>query len=138
MAVARDAPQLERADLGDVRFEPDRHEVAGFDNLSVDLMFGLPGQSLDDFRRSVEGVLALKPDIAVISECAEPARLRARGADRWLESEPVWIGRNPHKGLAVFAFNGHGARLCETYHPSLRYVAPVHVTAPTSAAIARA
>ena len=29
MAVARDAPQLERADLGDVRFEPDRHEVAG-------------------------------------------------------------------------------------------------------------
>ena len=81
--------------------------------------------------RKVEGLLALKPDVAVISECAEPARLRARGADRWLESEPVWIGSNPHKGLAVFAFNGHGVRLCEQYHPSLRYIAPVHVTGST-------
>ena len=41
--------------------------------------------------RKVDGLLALKPDIAVISECAEPARLRARGA-KWLESEPIWIG----------------------------------------------
>jgi oxygen-independent coproporphyrinogen-3 oxidase len=36
--------------------------AAGIDNLSVDLMFGLPGQSLDDWRRSVDGVLALAPD----------------------------------------------------------------------------
>ena len=50
------------------------------------------------------GLLALKPDVAVISECAEPDRLRLRGAS-WLESEPVWIGRNPHKGLAVWAQN---------------------------------
>ena len=78
--------------------------------------------------RKVEGLLALKPDVAVISECAEPGRLRARGADRWLESEPVWIGKNPHKGLAVFAFNGHSVRLSAQYHPSLRYIAPVHVT----------
>ena len=28
MAVARDAPQLERADLGDVRLEPHRHQIA--------------------------------------------------------------------------------------------------------------
>src|SRR5258706_11215592 len=28
-AVARDAPQLERADLGDVRFEAHRHVLAG-------------------------------------------------------------------------------------------------------------
>ena len=81
--------------------------------------------------RKVEGLLALKPDIAVISECAEPARLRARGAG-WIESEPVWIGRNPHKGLAVFAFNGHAVRICEQYHHALRYVAPVHVEGANS------
>jgi exodeoxyribonuclease III len=81
--------------------------------------------------RKAEGLLALRPDIAVISECAEPARLKARGAG-WLESEPVWIGRNPHKGLAVFAFNGYAVRLCEHYHPSLRYIAPVHVTGSAS------
>ena len=62
--------------------------------------------------RKARGLLALKPDIAVISECAEPARLRARGAG-WMESDPVWVGRNPHKGLAVFGFNGHAVRLAE-------------------------
>ena len=36
--------------------------AAGFDNVSVDLMFGLPGQSMDDWRRSVDGVLALDPE----------------------------------------------------------------------------
>jgi endonuclease/exonuclease/phosphatase (EEP) superfamily protein YafD len=33
-------------------------------------------------------------------------------------------------GLAVFAFNGYTARLAESYHPSLRYVAPVHISGP--------
>jgi oxygen-independent coproporphyrinogen III oxidase len=36
--------------------------AAGFDNLSVDLMFGLPGQSFDDWRRSVDAVIALGPE----------------------------------------------------------------------------
>ena len=36
--------------------------LAGIDNVSVDLMFGLPGQTFDDWRRSVDGVLALRPD----------------------------------------------------------------------------
>lgn len=36
--------------------------AAGFDNLSVDLMFGLPGQSFDDWRRAVEAVVALEPE----------------------------------------------------------------------------
>jgi len=80
--------------------------------------------------RKAQGLLALRPDIAVISECAEPDRLRSRGAS-WMESEPVWIGRNPHKGLAVFGFNGHAVRLAEPYLASLHYVAPVHVDGPT-------
>jgi len=36
--------------------------AAGFDNLSLDLMFGLPGQSFDDWRRAIDGVLALQPE----------------------------------------------------------------------------
>jgi exodeoxyribonuclease-3 len=81
--------------------------------------------------RKLEALLALDPDIAVISECAEPERLRLRSKTGWLEAEPVWIGRNPHKGLAVFTFHGFEARLAGTYHPSLRYIAPVHVSGPT-------
>ena len=34
----------------------------GFRNLSVDLMFGLPGQSVPDWERTLENVLSLAPD----------------------------------------------------------------------------
>jgi oxygen-independent coproporphyrinogen-3 oxidase len=34
----------------------------GFDNLSLDLMFNLPGQSLDDWRRALEQAIALQPE----------------------------------------------------------------------------
>lgn len=80
--------------------------------------------------RKVDALLALAPDIAVVSECAEPARLRGRSRSSWLEGEPVWVGRNPHKGLAVLAFNGYTARLADAYHSSLHYVAPVHIEGP--------
>jgi len=56
--------------------------AAGFDNLSVDLMFGLPGQSFDDWRRSVDGVLALQPEhvsaYALTIERGTPFGARAR------------------------------------------------------------
>ncbi len=81
--------------------------------------------------RKAAALLALRPDVAVICEVAAPALLRARGAD-WLESEPVWVGDNPHKGLAVFAFNGYAARLADRHVPSLRHIAPVHVDGPTA------
>ena len=35
---------------------------AGFANLSLDLMFGLPGQSLEEWERDLEEALALRPD----------------------------------------------------------------------------
>jgi exodeoxyribonuclease III len=54
-------------------------------------------------RRKVDALLALRPDVAVISECAEPIRLRTRSAHDWLENEPVWVGDDPSKGLAVIA-----------------------------------
>ena len=79
--------------------------------------------------RKVDALLALKPDIAIVCECAEPERLRSKAS--WMQGAPVWIGRNPHKGLAVFAFNGYAVRLADSYYSSLRYIAPVHVDGPT-------
>ncbi|MBC7337998.1 MAG: radical SAM protein, partial [Clostridia bacterium] len=35
---------------------------AGFDNLNLDLIFGLPGQSLAEWHRSLEQALALAPE----------------------------------------------------------------------------
>jgi len=36
--------------------------AAGFDDLSIDLIFGVPGQSLDDWRRAVDAALVLAPE----------------------------------------------------------------------------
>jgi oxygen-independent coproporphyrinogen-3 oxidase len=36
--------------------------AAGIGNLSLDLMFGIPGQEVDDWRRSVDACLSLGPD----------------------------------------------------------------------------
>lgn len=82
--------------------------------------------------RKIDALMRLKPDIAVVSECATPERLRLRGADDWIEGEPVWVGDNIHKGLGVFAFNGYSAHLFAPYHPTLRYIAPVCISGPAS------
>lgn len=39
-----------------------RARKAGFDNISVDLMYGLPGQSMDDWKESLSRVVDLSPE----------------------------------------------------------------------------
>jgi exodeoxyribonuclease-3 len=83
--------------------------------------------------RKSAALLALAPDIAVLSECAAPARLAETGALDSLDapaSEVAWIGRNPHKGLAVLARNGYRVRLDDSYRPGLDWIAPVRIDGP--------
>jgi oxygen-independent coproporphyrinogen-3 oxidase len=51
-----DQAQARRA-VGDAR-------AAGFDNISIDLMMWLPGQSLTDWRQSIEGLVSVAPNHA--------------------------------------------------------------------------
>ena len=78
--------------------------------------------------RKVGALLALEPDLAIISECAEPNLLCEKSEFDWFGQDPVWVGRNQHKGLGVFAFNDVSVELSEKYDPNLRYVAPLRVT----------
>ena len=80
--------------------------------------------------RKFDAMLRLRPDIAVICECAEPKRLRELAGSAAFGADAVWIGDNRNKGLAVFAFNGYAVRLAEPFHATLRHVAPVHVNGP--------
>ncbi len=82
--------------------------------------------------RKVDALLSLQPDLAIISECAAPHRLRANCDPDWIECEPVWIGENEVKGLAIFGFNGHRPTLITDYDPRLKYIAPVQISGPTS------
>src|SRR5689334_18278460 len=78
--------------------------------------------------RKFEAISRLEPDVAVICECAEPRRLAAVGALKGVCAEPVWIGDNGNKGLAVFTYSGYRARLAEPFYPGLRHIAPVTIS----------
>ena len=51
-----------RASPGDVRRAVSILREAGFDNVSLDLIYGIPGQSEDDLRRDLDDALALEPE----------------------------------------------------------------------------
>ncbi|PZC49940.1 MAG: oxygen-independent coproporphyrinogen-3 oxidase [Chloroflexi bacterium] len=51
-------------DADRARWAFDQARAAGFDNVNCDLIFGLPGQSLESWRRSLEGVAAFGSDQA--------------------------------------------------------------------------
>ncbi len=78
--------------------------------------------------RKMDALMALRPDVAVISECANRARLEECGVQGLTDENFVWMGKNKHKGLAVFAFNNHSLRRADPFHPTLNYILPVHVT----------
>lgn len=77
--------------------------------------------------RKFDALLSLRPDLAIVSECAAPERLKQRLDFAGLGSDPVWVGRSPHKGLAVFGFNGHRVTLAQEHRRSLKHIAPVRV-----------
>jgi len=78
------------------------------------------------FHRKLEPMMALEPDIAVVSECAEPDVLAARAMLPDFAAPPIWTGRNPNKGLAVFFFNGAAGRL----HGDLHWILPIEISTP--------
>ncbi len=51
-----------RATPDDVRASAPTLRDAGFDNLSLDLIYGIPGQTADDLARDLDAALALEPE----------------------------------------------------------------------------
>ena len=82
--------------------------------------------------RKFAALRSLRPDVAVISECAEPARLEAKLGLARRGVDLVWVGCNPHKGLAVMGFRGHRLSLLPEHDPALEFIAPVRVDGPAS------
>jgi exodeoxyribonuclease-3 len=80
--------------------------------------------------RKFDAMLRLRPDIAVICECAEPKRLQTLAGSIGIGADMVWVGDNSNKGLAVFAFNGYAVSLAAPFHPTLRHIAPVRIGGP--------
>lgn len=84
------------------------------------------------FHRKAPALWALRPDIAIIQECAAPDVMAARGLRVPGPDRLVWMGNNPNKGLAVWVAPGWRLTLGEPFFPTLSYLLPVHVSGPVS------
>lgn len=80
--------------------------------------------------RKFEPLLALEPDIAVVSECATPDVLAQKCNLPAFSAPPLWAGRNRNKGLAVFLFNGAAAHAHGRIDCGLEWLLPIEVTLP--------
>ena len=80
--------------------------------------------------RKFEALLALEPDIAVVSECADPEVLGRKCSLPVFSAPPVWTGGNRNRGLAVFFFNESRGCVHGRFRTDLQWVAPVEIHAP--------
>lgn len=80
--------------------------------------------------KKFEALLALEPDIAIVSECAEPEVLARKCRLPVFSASPVWAGRDLNRGLAVFFFNKANGRMHGRFRADLQTAIPVEVTAP--------
>jgi exodeoxyribonuclease III len=78
------------------------------------------------FHRKIEALARLAPDIAIISECAEPETLR-RKAPTFSPTSALWIGDNSQKGLGLFSFGDLRLSRDRSYDSSITYVLPARV-----------
>jgi exodeoxyribonuclease-3 len=72
-------------------------------------------------------LLSLRPDVAVIQECASPERDAAR---RWRPpcTGRDWVGFNADKGLGIFTFGGLQVRRHRTYSDAFSVYLPVQIS----------
>jgi oxygen-independent coproporphyrinogen III oxidase len=102
-----------RSRPADVRRAVQRLRDAGFDNISLDLVYGIPGQSASDLERDIEEALALSPEHVSWYE------LEARSGTRFTYAHGAELERQAEAMEGYFervveALTGVGYRWYET------------------------
>jgi endonuclease/exonuclease/phosphatase family metal-dependent hydrolase len=83
------------------------------------------------FDRKTGALEGLRPDVAIVAECANLELLFRRTPDTFEPRSAVWVGSsNPHKGLAAFAFGDYRLSRHERYDPRITFAVPLRVEGP--------
>ncbi len=76
--------------------------------------------------KKVERLMSLKPDLAIIPECAEPDVIRAKSPD-FAFTDCEWTGEQSNKGLGVFSFGSLTLRRHQSWDRSHHIFIPIEV-----------
>ncbi len=79
------------------------------------------------FRKKAQLLTGLKPDILVLPECEQPEKMLAHTHLNH-PSSILWFGKNPHKGLAIIAYNGYQLRLQDGHNEDFQLIIPLEVS----------
>lgn len=82
--------------------------------------------------KKIDRLLSLKPDVAILPECASPAILREKAA-LFVPDQFEWIaGSVEQKGLGVMAWGDYGLIRHDDFRPDFRFILPVQVSGPVA------
>ncbi len=87
---------------------------AGFDNINMDLILGLPGETEGDVRQTMEQVIRLSPDSLTVHSLAIK---RASRLNQWIQEHGIESLRNTDETMEIAAA---GARILDM-HPYYLY-----------------
>ncbi|MCM1190836.1 MAG: coproporphyrinogen dehydrogenase HemZ [Butyrivibrio sp.] len=73
---------------------------AGFDNINMDIILGLPGESPEDVQRTIDRLTELSPDSLTVHSLAVK---RASGLNRWIQENGTSMLRNTDETMAIAA-----------------------------------
>ena len=83
------------------------------------------------FHRKIDALMRIRPDIAIVAECANLQLLFRRAPATFDPTSAVWVGSsNPQKGLAIFAFGEYRLTRAERYDPRITFAVPLRVDGP--------
>ena len=85
---------------------------AGFDNINMDIILGLPGETAEDVRGTIEQILALTPDSLTVHSLAVK---RASALNRWIEEHGVTAYNNTEETMQIAALGARSMGMSPYY-----------------------
>lgn len=89
-----------RATVAQVRKAYRLAREAGFDNINMDLILGLPGETESDVRHTIDQVISLAPDSLTVHSLAIK---RASRLNQWIQEHGIETLRNTDETMAIAA-----------------------------------
>ncbi len=85
---------------------------AGFDNINMDIILGLPGETKEDVQATIEAVSALVPDALTIHSLAVK---KASGLQKWIEKNGVTAYNNTEETMEIAAAGARAMNMVPYY-----------------------